>query len=39
MSYSVFLHPDVEKYLDSLSEGEKKRGGAGHFIPRWPVYC
>jgi len=25
MSYSVFLHPDVEKYLDSLSEGEKKR--------------
>lgn len=25
MSYSVFLHPDVEKYLDSLSESEKKR--------------
>ena len=25
MSYSIFLHPDVEKYLDSLSENEKKR--------------
>jgi len=24
MSYSVFLHPDVEKYLDSLSESEKE---------------
>jgi len=25
MSYSVFLHPDVEKYLDSLSGSERKR--------------
>ena len=25
MSYAVFLHPDVEKYLDSLSQGERKR--------------
>ena len=25
MRYSVFLHPDVEKYLDSLSESERKR--------------
>ncbi len=25
MSYSVFLHPDVEKYLDSLRDSEKKR--------------
>lgn len=25
MSYSVFLHPDVEKYLDSLSQSERKR--------------
>jgi mRNA-degrading endonuclease RelE of RelBE toxin-antitoxin system len=25
MSYSVFLHPDVEKYLDSLSVRERKR--------------
>ena len=25
MSYSVFLHPDVEKYLDSLSLSEGKR--------------
>ncbi|MFQ6127385.1 MAG: type II toxin-antitoxin system RelE/ParE family toxin [Thermoplasmata archaeon] len=25
MSYSVFLHPDVEKYLDSLPKGERKR--------------
>lgn len=24
MSYSVFLHPDVEKYLDSLSGNQKK---------------
>ncbi len=24
MRYSVFLHPDVEKYLDSLSESERK---------------
>lgn len=25
MSYSVFLHPDVEKYLDSLSKSERKK--------------
>lgn len=25
MSYSIFLHPDVEKYLDSLSRSERKR--------------
>ncbi len=25
MSYSVFLHPDVEEYLDSLSQSERKR--------------
>ena len=25
MSYSVFIHPDVEKYLDSLSQNERKR--------------
>ncbi len=25
MSYSVFLHPDVERYMDSLSERERKR--------------
>jgi len=25
MSYAVFLHPDVEKYLDSLSHDEKRR--------------
>jgi mRNA interferase RelE/StbE len=25
MSYSVFLHPDVEKYLDSLPQNEKRR--------------
>ena len=25
MRYSVFLHPDVEKYLDSLSQRERKR--------------
>ncbi len=25
MSYSVFLHPDVRKYLDSLPESERKR--------------
>ena len=25
MKLSVFLHPDVEKYLDLLSEGERKR--------------
>ncbi len=24
MSYSIFLHPDVEKYLDSLSDNQKK---------------
>ncbi len=24
MSYSVFLHPDVEKYLDSLSDKERR---------------
>ena len=25
MNYSVFLHPDVEKYLDSLSLNERKK--------------
>ncbi len=25
MSYPVFLHPDVEEYLDSLSRSERKR--------------
>jgi mRNA-degrading endonuclease RelE of RelBE toxin-antitoxin system len=25
MRFSVFLHPDVEKYIDSLSENERKR--------------
>ena len=25
MSYSVFLHPDVETYLDSLSKSERYR--------------
>ena len=25
MRYSVFLHPDVEEYLDSLSQSERKR--------------
>lgn len=25
MSFSVFLHPDVERYLDSLSEPERRR--------------
>lgn len=25
MSYSVLLHPDVEKYLDSLQNSEKRR--------------
>jgi len=25
MSYSVLLHPDIEKYLDSLSQKEKER--------------
>lgn len=25
MKFSVFLHPDVEKYIDSLSENERKR--------------
>jgi len=25
MSYSVFLHPDVERYLDSLPQSERKR--------------
>ena len=25
MSYTVFLHPDVVKYLDSLSHEERKR--------------
>ena len=25
MSFSVFLHPDVEKYLDSLEDNERKR--------------
>ncbi len=25
MSFSVFLHPDVENYLDSLHEKERKR--------------
>ena len=25
MKFSVFLHPDVEKYLDRLSESERKR--------------
>lgn len=25
MSFSVFLNPDVEKYLDSLSEKDQKR--------------
>ncbi|MCK4614945.1 MAG: type II toxin-antitoxin system RelE/ParE family toxin [Thermoplasmata archaeon] len=25
MSYSVLLHPDVEKYLDSLSSSERER--------------
>lgn len=25
MNYAVFLHPDVEKYLDSLSHDERKR--------------
>lgn len=25
MSYAVFLHPDVEKYLDSLPQDERKR--------------
>jgi len=25
MSHSVFLHPDVEGYLDSLSQSERKR--------------
>lgn len=25
MSYSVFLHPDVGEYLDSLSQSERKR--------------
>jgi len=25
MNYSVFLHPDVEEYLDSLSENERRR--------------
>ncbi len=24
MSYSVFLHPDVEKHLDSLSDKERR---------------
>ena len=24
MSYAIFLHPDVEKYLDSLSSNQKK---------------
>jgi mRNA-degrading endonuclease RelE of RelBE toxin-antitoxin system len=25
MNYAVFLHPDVEKYLDALSSNERKR--------------
>jgi len=25
MNYSIFLHPDVEEYLDSLSQSERKR--------------
>jgi len=25
MSFSVLLHPDVEKYLDSISESERKK--------------
>ncbi len=25
MRYSVFIHPDVEAYLDSLSQSERKR--------------
>lgn len=25
MSHSVLLHPDVEKYLDSLQDNEKRR--------------
>ena len=25
MNHSVFLHPDVEEYLDSLSQSERKR--------------
>ena len=25
MSWSVFLHPDVEKYLDSLSKSDRKK--------------
>ena len=25
MSFTVLLHPDVEKYLDSIPDGERKR--------------
>jgi len=25
MSHSVFLHPDVERYLDSLAQSERER--------------